>query len=1519
MNGITIAPSELLSELVTESIRSYFGAVGVLVKDVPAPDPKHLLVSLKSLSDETGADFRIAYLREGGEEAGRELQLDSNRFSTDVEQAERWRNERDLDALIVVVAHGDEAKLSSLEELPTIGTRELKRALVKRALGQQAGVNDVQRRWWGLLGDDESVGLSQLIDYFLALSGREEADYLASSSREIYLLGFLPDPRLFDDGTPRAIRSRIEANRDLVARLQTLTPRDRRTISQAVSQAQEPDERQLLQKALEELHRSRWEGQGIQALSFESAERLMKVRSRRPQPEPNGDGTVRRDEKAVNVAAEALVDESRSEDVASLVLALKDQLLELDDTRLRPERIKTPMPGAGVDAESLARVDVLNMVSKVLDDGVYGALIESEPAGIEEFLRRFQPDRHVIAHWTREAIKEFLDLLAEDDAGLELASRFEAYDLAREQILPYLRSLCVEPLLVAAEPSARIQLLEFVDAYEQLNRTAMESHGALFNKFGPDANEIFGYLLLLETIIIRVGDQTYGLASPTHPLFIWHYAKYCELVASQRERLDAKDQALVIDAAHSLPNFFTSMFVPPRAIGEGVSLPYLGRLGPLPYFGHQVEASVSEDGLASVRKLIEAYLAFEPHSRLGFRLSLVEPPSIGPYLALIADLEEERKVQGASVIVYRKADSELAPQLGLDEADEDRVGRLFHALAPNRRFTFEVRRTLDGDITLPPEDVCHLVVIFDRGNAQSSRSRPANHPIQPLVLPRRLQYSIINKTVELEPAPGGPFDSYNQMVGRLSQGGSANYLAVHQDERLRTTLNNLMDRSSWLALADRHVDRDLRVGAIRNFTSRNGDRDVAAFIRTSSAFRRPLREVVRNYNAYINDQDLDDLLAQLSDLLDSGLLNLQPDANGRTNHNRIKGLLGTLIAARWFRQSPNRLLISLDGEEARRWLHLSDDPHRADLVGFEWTNDHCTVSVMEVKSVQSSGTEYSIDLEGIARGPAIDQLLSTRRLLSLVFQRDQSDELITTPARREIVREHLYRELSKASYLPEDRRIWADRFQRLLDGEVDVDLRCHLVDVKLGFDLASLSQRQVSARVGEDTYPIALTELNERLIEALTEPDRPEAGSSPSNEGGPNISPEPDLPSATDNEPSAAPDGSSSPASEATPSPVRSNPVDDQPVTERPRAMLGSAPGAYGRERDIWFDPALPSDQLPNPHIAITGETGSGKTQVTKAVIHELREYGLPTLILDFKDDYSDPAYAETEGFKVYDPSFQSLPFNPLAPPVDARSGHVNITHHLYQLTNIIKRIYKLGDQQAYRVREALKQAYETAGISLTAFTPGPEQTYPPFEAVKTELENEKGNEALLGRMSPIFDLGLFASGAILDFGEMAEESTVVRLGQLPGDETKNSVAEFFLMAVYNYLIRQPQVHRLSRLMVLDEAWRLVESPYLEPLMREGRAFGMGIMIATQFPRDLPEAVMGSTATKLFFSQTQLEQIREVQRTVVGKTSGPDADHLAGVMRGLAPLSCVLHSKQHSPFVRVSVKPYFERVSAAQI
>jgi len=833
---------------------------------------------------------------------------------------------------------------------------------------------------------------------------------------------------------------------------------------------------------------------------------------------------------------------------------------------------------------------------------------------------------------------------------------------------------------------------------------------------------------------------------------------------------------------------------------------------------------------------------------------------------------------------------------------------------------FDTRQIAEGQVDVADETLPHIVVAFDQTQGRPNRAQPFAHPIQPLALTRRLRYRVRTKTVELEPAPGGIFAAYDGVVGFFDKSAQSSYFSIHQEDYLRAALRAAAVKVPWYVVADRSVDRDLHLGRLRVFTGREESRDVVAFASSSDAFRRALRDVVRQYNTAISDAELDGLLDELSDLLDEGVLGLRPDRNGRANDAAVKGLLGTLIAARWYRRQAapghERLLVSLDGPNARRWLHLSSDPRRADLLGFSEADGRFTLDVIEVKTRQEGAGEYRLD-GGIASGPAIDQLLSTRSLLMQVFADDRADELITTPARREVLREHAYRELSKRTYSPDERRLWVERLERLFDGCVQITPRCHLVEVRLGVDDASLQSREVRMRDGAELVPVWITELNETGVEALRQrAPEPPVPSPPE----PDTGRAPVTPAATE----LTPTRPAQPAAAPTPAEAR-RPVDEakEPAppaadeAERPRAYLGEAPGPYGRPRQVWFDPELPGEQLPNPHVAITGETGSGKTQAIKAMLGDLRRAGLPVLILDFKDDYSDAEYARAEGLDVYNASFGGLPFNPMVPPVDPQSGRVALMNHIHQLGEIVKRIYGLGDQQAYRLREALKDAYESAGLTMQPFLPAADQQYPAFDEAHAVLRRGgKENEALLGRLSPIFDLSLFASDQPdAAFTRLVEQSAVIRLSQLPGDEVKNAVAEFFLMALYNHLIRQPHPHALRRLLVLDEAWRLVQSPFLEPLMREGRAFGLGVLVASQFPKDLPPVIAGSAKTHLYFSQAKPENIREVQKALTGKTTGADAEHVGVTVRGLPPLTCLMQNSQYAPYVRVAVVPYYGRAA----
>ncbi len=211
---------------------------------------------------------------------------------------------------------------------------------------------------------------------------------------------------------------------------------------------------------------------------------------------------------------------------------------------------------------------------------------------------------------------------------------------------------------------------------------------------------------------------------------------------------------------------------------------------------------------------------------------------------------------------------------------------------------------------------------------------------------------------------------------------------MHQTDALRATVQGRGTLVPWYVVADGHVDRDLDLGALRVLTDREGTRDVVAFTRSPAAFRRSLREVLRQFNTFVTDDQLDVLLTELSDLLDAGLLALRPGKSGEIVQPHVRGLLGLLVAVQSLRkmtpEGHDRIILSLDSEQARRWLHLAEDPYRADLLVIDGADDRFGITVVEVKTRQDTTSEYAIN-SGQVSGPAITQMLSTHRILRQVF------------------------------------------------------------------------------------------------------------------------------------------------------------------------------------------------------------------------------------------------------------------------------------------------------------------------------------------------------------------------------------------------------------------------------------------------------------------------------------------------------------------------------------------------------
>jgi hypothetical protein len=262
-----------------------------------------------------------------------------------------------------------------------------------------------------------------------------------------------------------------------------------------------------------------------------------------------------------------------------------------------------------------------------------------------------------------------------------------------------------------------------------------------------------------------------------------------------------------------------------------------------------------------------------------------------------------------------------------------------------------------------------------------------------------------------------------------------------------------------------------------------------------------------------------------------------------------------------------------------------------------------------------------------------------------------------------------------------------------------------------------------------------------------------------------------------------------------------------------------------------------------NPHLLVVGTSGSGKTETVKSVVYELNKQKIPSLIIDFHDDFDELAANKLD--------FTNTTINPLD-----FSGGETAEAVMYKVSGILRKIFNLGVQQEGALQNAIMKCYQEKGIGLKDIKH--EGELPTFEDIKDELEMKeseldamgKGSvviRTLLVRLRPLFDTGFFNEKETMDFSKVFKKTTVLKLKSLPTDEVKYAVAEFFINKLKYALYERGKSKKLILYCIVDEAHRLIDerSP-LNDLLRESRKYGTGVVLSSQRPGDFSETVLAN-------------------------------------------------------------------------
>lgn len=298
-----------------------------------------------------------------------------------------------------------------------------------------------------------------------------------------------------------------------------------------------------------------------------------------------------------------------------------------------------------------------------------------------------------------------------------------------------------------------------------------------------------------------------------------------------------------------------------------------------------------------------------------------------------------------------------------------------------------------------------------------------------------------------------------------------------------------------------------------------------------------------------------------------------------------------------------------------------------------------------------------------------------------------------------------------------------------------------------------------------------------------------------------------------------------------------------------------------GKAKDSKQDIDYAINMANNPHVAIMGAPGSGKTFFLKHLLREIRKksnFNTNFVIFDYKDGdiATDKSFATDCRAEVIDLKERPLPINVFVGVGDDDKEQKSRAERIVELVKNVEA--NIGKVQENNLYQAILSSYQqlNANSQLGAMLSGSniatdisnENHYPDFTMVRTELERINPRpDSLTSVLRPLIDLHYFAERHEPIYQDWVNRTEIIDIHQI---ERKELVVFFVLNQIHKELKKLGTApadpvtgaRQIRTVIVIDEAHYFLgnkkRAKILADMIRDIRSAGGAVILASQSPDD---------------------------------------------------------------------------------